>query len=122
MTLDPDQLLLTGQRLADAHATDKARREGESRASVDARHRLWATVLDARPLTVAELAAAWWPDIGEPRAWRMGDYPWRHIRRARQRVAVLVRCGLAVIGAGCLPHRKQEGIVVVRARAKKGDA
>lgn len=114
MTPDPDQLLLTGQRLSDVRAEERA-------AATRERHRRWATVLDAGPLTVAELAAAWWPEIGAPRSWHVGGYPERHINRARQRVAVLVRCGLAVVGSGCLPHRKQEGIVVVRARAKRGD-
>lgn len=110
MTPHPSQLLLDGRTLAEAHRGPTMRQ----RRVYDG----WLSAL-AEPRTVAELAAAWWPEIGEPRGWRVGWYPTAVIARAWGRVRALERAGLVVVGRGPLRHRKQTGAVVMRARTRR---
>ena len=110
MTIHPAQRLLDGREhaLADVGPTVGRRRVLTS----------WLDVL-TEPRTVAELAAAWWPEIGEPRGWRVRSYPTKQIRAAWGRVRALERAGMVVVGRGPLRHRKQTGAVVMRARTRR---
>jgi len=108
--VDPDQLLFDGRRHAEARVQIRATRR---RSTVDQ----WASALDV-PRTVAELAALWWPEVGEPRTWRVGSYPRRHLAAAWYRVRVMEAAGVAVVGEGCLKHRRQNGSVVMRAKSR----
>ena len=71
----------------------------------------WASQL-VEPMTIAELASMWWPEVGDPLGWRVGAYPLWALRRARARVRRLERARLVVVEHGPLRHRSQVGSVV----------
>lgn len=104
MRRDPDQLLLDGRRLADARAATRA---ADARARLDA----WASHVEPG-ITVAELAARWWPHLGDPRGWRHGSYPRTWLRASWHRVRRLERAGMVVLELGPLRHRSQAGTTV----------
>lgn len=106
----PAQLVLDGRVHAEAHRGPTMRQ----RRVYDG----WLSALE-EPRTVAELAAAWWPEIGEPRGWEVGRYPTATIARAWGRVRTLERHGLVLVGRGPLRHRNQVGAQVMRARAPR---
>lgn len=108
--IDPDQLLLDGRRHAEARVQVRAARR---RSTVDQ----WASALDV-PRTVAELAALWWPEVGEPRTWRVGSYPRRHLAAAWYRVRVMEAAGVAQVAQGTLRHRAQVGCWVTRPKRR----
>lgn len=82
-------------------------RAGREAARLDA----WLSHVEPG-ITVAELAASWWPDIGDPRGWRVGSYPSWAVRNTRERVRRLERAGFVVTKPGRLRHRSQTGVVV----------
>ena len=106
----PAQLVLDGRAHAEAHRGPTMRQ----RRVYDG----WLSAL-AEPRTVAELAAAWWPEIGEPRAWRVKAYPRKQLRAAWSRVRTMERHGLVLVGRGPLRHRNQVGAQVMRARTRQ---
>lgn len=97
----PRQLILTGGE----HGPEPRRPRRNSLAA-------WARSIE-RPSTVAELAALWWPDLGDPRGWRR--VPAAALRRAYARVRRMEAAGVVVVVLGPLVHRLQVGIVVTRA-------
>jgi hypothetical protein len=122
VTPDPDQLLLTGRRYADVEAERKAaeaeRRRNERASKAGAKRRAkeaeiegWLVALTG-PMTIADLAAAWWPRLGRPRDWRPGFYPRDRLRIARLRVRSLLWRGWVTVEAGPLGYRSGTGWVV----------
>lgn len=77
----------------------------------------WARSID-RPMTIGELVALWWPEVGHPLAWVRDDgyvpLVYARQRAARARVRRLEAAGLVAVTLGPLVHRRQVGIVVVR--------
>lgn len=99
----PRQLLLTGGE----HGTGP-RPPRRNRLAA------WARSIE-RPSTVAELAALWWPEVGDPRALRVGQYGYRWheaLRRAYARVRRMEAAGVVTVALGPLVHRRQAGLVV----------
>lgn len=92
------------------HVTPRLRsklRAGREGARLDA----WLSHVEPG-ITVAELAAAWWPEVGDPRGWRVGSYPSKRLAAAWHRVRRLERARMVVLELGPLRHRSQAGATV----------